>query len=216
VDLPAPEHRGDLGIVGGHDEGRCARGIGGESTGEQREHVVPGLRIDRAGRLVGDHEAGTAQHGQCDGGPLRLTARQLGGAAAAKTRIPEAHPGQHLARARAIRAGHDPELTTQSDQRMERLDAALGHEADALEAGGVTASGQGETVQEPPGQNRQQEALASARWPAHDDPFTGGHLQARDFQQRSRLICSADVGVDKCEHGASIAVVGPSRVQPWY
>ena len=65
---------------------------------QQREHLAAGAQVQRAGRLVGEHDLGLADQRPGDRHPLLLAAGELRGAVAGA--VAEADRGQRLARPR--------------------------------------------------------------------------------------------------------------------
>ena len=68
---PAREAGGDLFVVGDQHERGAVRG----QLVQQRDHLAPGLRVQVAGRLVGEDDHRPLGDGACDGDALALTAR---------------------------------------------------------------------------------------------------------------------------------------------
>ena len=66
-------HRGDRGLVGHEDDGK-ALGVEGAEEGHD---LGTALRVEVAGRLVGEDEGGAADEGAGDGDPLLLAAGEL-------------------------------------------------------------------------------------------------------------------------------------------
>ena len=99
-DAVRPRRRG--GIVGDHDQ-RAAALV--DRLAQERQHGAPGARVERAGRLVGEHHARFADEGASDGDALLLAARELGRPVAAALveadaleDVADDRPGQPLAR----------------------------------------------------------------------------------------------------------------------
>ena len=66
--------------MGDHDQ-RAAGLV--DRLAQERQHGPPGARVERAGRLVGEHDARLADEGARDGDALLLAARELGRSVAA-------------------------------------------------------------------------------------------------------------------------------------
>lgn len=190
--------------MGGDDEGRGGARLRAECleyVREEPEDLVAGLRVERARRLIGDDEWGAGQDGECDGGPLRLAAGELGGPATRESRIRQPHASEDLRDARGIRAGDGAQLAAQAHQGVQGLDPPLRDEAHAADPGDDALAGQCESRGEPPAEHRQQERLPRSRRATDDDALPRRDLQVRHLEQRARDAGGMHAHADESEHG---------------
>lgn len=203
--------------MGGDDEGRGGARLRAECleyVREEPEDLVAGLRVERARRLIGDDEWGAGQDGECDGGPLRLAAGELGGPATRESRIRQPHASEDLRDARGIRAGDGAQLAAQAHQGVQGLDPPLRDEAHAADPGDDALAGQCESRGEPPA-----DTDSRSVFPDPDGPRTTMRSPAEISRCGTSSSGRATPGActrtpTRVSTAASIAVIGPSRSSP--
>ena len=109
------------------DDGQVPLGV---ELPQQREDRLPRLRVEVAGRLVGQDESRLGHERPRDGDALLLAAGELGGAAA-RDRRRERHPGEGLARAPARLPPADAEELERPGHVLLRREG--GEQVEALE-----------------------------------------------------------------------------------
>ena len=118
------------GVMGDHDD-RVAVGV--DDLAQEREHVAPGARVERSGRLVGEHHLGAGDERPGDRHSLLLAAGELRGTMAQALLQPNARrdvADGRAPRAAAIEAQRQGDVL--GDRERGQQVEGLEHEPDAL------------------------------------------------------------------------------------